>query len=119
MTSKTTRARSDAATRKSLAAKAEAPQPVARQPKHPDAKARLTPLDRPMSYVGRTLSRDGAKRAVAGRGTYTDDISLPRMLHAAFFRSPYAHARILRLDVSAAARAPGVVKVMTGAELAK
>ena len=84
MTSKTTRARSDAATRKSLAAKAEAPQPVARQPKHPDAMARLTPLDRPMSYVGRTLSRDGAKRAVAGRGTYTDDISLPRMLHAAF-----------------------------------
>ena len=84
-----------------------------------DAKARLTPLDRPNSYVGRTLSRIGARRAVAGRGTYTDDISLPRMVHAAFVRSPHAHARILRIDTGAAERAPGVVKVMTGAELAK
>ena len=84
-----------------------------------DAKARLTPLDRPNSYVGRSLSRVGARRAVAGRGTYTDDIALPRMLHAAFVRSPYAHARILRIDTAAAERAAGVVKVMTGAELAK
>ena len=84
-----------------------------------DAKARLTTLDRPNSYVGRTLSRLGANRAVAGRGTYTDDISLPRMLHAAFVRSPHAHAQILRIDTSAALRAPGVVKVMTGADVAK
>ncbi len=84
-----------------------------------DAKARLTPLDRPNSYVGRTLARAGARRAVAGRGTYTDDISLPRMVHAAFVRSPHAHAKILRMDTGAAARAPGVVKVMTGAEIAK
>ncbi len=84
-----------------------------------DSKARLTPLDRPNSYVGRTLSRDGARRAVAGRGTYTDDISLPRMVHAAFVRSPHAHARIVRMDTAAAAQAPGVVKVMTGRELAK
>ena len=61
----------------------------------------------------------GARRAVAGRGTYTDDMSLPRMLHAAFFRSPHAHARIARIETSAAERAPGVVKVMTGAEVAK
>ncbi len=60
-----------------------------------DAKARLTPLDRPNSYVGRTVTRTGARRAVAGRGTYTDDISLPRMVQAAFVRSPHAHARIL------------------------
>jgi carbon-monoxide dehydrogenase large subunit len=115
MAIKTKTSRLTAAAKKAPAPKAEA----ARQPKHPDAKARLTPLDRPMSYVGRTLSRDGAKRAVAGRGTYTDDITLPRMLHAAFFRSPHAHAKILRLDTEAAARAPGVVKVMTGAELVK
>src|SRR2546427_2594058 len=81
--------------------------------------ARLTPLDRPNSYVGRSLSRTGARRAVAGRATYTDDISLPRMLHAAFLRSPHAHARIMRIGTSAAARAPGVVKVMTGADVAK
>jgi carbon-monoxide dehydrogenase large subunit len=84
-----------------------------------DAKARLTPLDRPNSYVGRTLPRAGARRAVAGRATYTDDMSLPRMLHAAFVRSPHAHARILRIDTRAAREAPGVVRVMTGAEVAK
>jgi carbon-monoxide dehydrogenase large subunit len=84
-----------------------------------DSKARLTPLDRPNSYVGRTLARSGARRAVAGRATYTDDLTLPRMLHAAFVRSPYAHARIVRIASEAASRVPGVVKVMTGAELAK
>ncbi len=66
-------------------------------------KAHLTPLDRPNSYVGRSVSRLGARRAVAGRGTYTDDISLPRMVHAAFVRSPYAHAKIVHIDTSAAA----------------
>ncbi len=74
---------------------------------------------KPNSYVGRTLSRTGAKRAVAGRGRYTDDFSLPRMLHAAFVRSPFAHARILAIDTAEAKRQPGVALVMTGAELAK
>ncbi len=59
-------------------------------------------LDRPNSYVGRTLSRAGATRAVAGRGRYTDDITLPRMLHAAFVRSPHAHARIVSIDTAEA-----------------
>jgi carbon-monoxide dehydrogenase large subunit len=80
-------------------------------------KTTLTPLDRPNSYVGRTLSRTSAKRAVAGRGHYTDDVILPRMVHSAFVRSPYAHARIGSIDVAAAKRAPGVVLAMTGAEL--
>src|SRR5262245_48031660 len=57
--------------------------------------------------------------AVAGRGRYTDDVAVPRMLHAAFLRSPYAHARILGIEASAARRAQGVALVMTGAELAK
>src|SRR5215471_17268998 len=69
--------------------------------------------------IGKSVVRTRSRRLVAGRGTYTDDIVLPRMLHAAFLRSPHAHARLTRLDTSAAARAPGVVKVMTGAELAK
>lgn len=73
---------------------------------------------RPNSYVGRTVSREGAKRAVAGRGRYTDDVSLPRMLHAAFVRSPFAHAKILRIDAEEAKRHQGVALVMTGAELA-
>lgn len=82
-------------------------------------KSLLTPLDRQNSYVGRTLSRDGAKRAVAGRGRYTDDVQAARIVHAAFVRSPYAHARITGIDVAAAKAAPGVVLVMTGAELAE
>ena len=82
-------------------------------------KAQLTPFDRPNSYIGRTLSRSGARRAVAGRGKYTDDILLPRTVHAAFVRSPYAHAEIVRIDTAAAAAQPGVVLVMTGAELAE
>ena len=79
----------------------------------------LTPLDRPNSYVGRSLSRAGARRAVAGSGRYSDDVVLPRMLHAAFLRSPFAHARITSIDTAAAKAAPGVALVMTGAELAK
>ncbi|MDA0652082.1 MAG: xanthine dehydrogenase family protein molybdopterin-binding subunit [Proteobacteria bacterium] len=84
-----------------------------------NTKPTPTPFDRPNSYVGRTLSRSGAKRAVAGRGKYTDDITLPRMVHAAFVRSPYAHAKIINIDVSRAVAQPGIVKTMTGAELAK
>jgi carbon-monoxide dehydrogenase large subunit len=79
----------------------------------------LFSLSRPNSYVGRTLSRAGARRAVAGRGRYTDDMSLPRMLHAAFVRSPHAHARIVAIDTAAARSQPGVALVLTGAELAK
>src|SRR6185436_6941623 len=82
-------------------------------------KILTSPLTKPNSYIGRTLSRAGAKRAVAGRGRYTDDVTLPRMLHAAFLRSPFAHARILSIDTGEARRQPGVALVMTGAELAK
>ena len=79
----------------------------------------VTPFDGPNSYVGRILSRPGARRAVRGRGRYTDDISLPRTVHAAFVRSPYGHARIVSIDTGAAAAHPGVVRAMTGAELAE
>ncbi len=80
--------------------------------------ARDAPFPAHGSYVGRSLSRSGAKRAVAGRGRYTDDVVLPRMAHAAFVRSPYAHARILSIDAAEAMRQPGVALIMTGAELA-
>ena len=82
-------------------------------------KSLVSPFAKPNSYIGRTLSRAGARRAVAGRGRYTDDITLPRMLHAAFLRSPHAHAEILAIDMAEARRQPGVAMVMTGAELAK
>ena len=80
----------------------------------------LSAVDRPNSYIGRSVPRPNARRLVQGRGQFTDDIPSPaRTLHAAFLRSPYAHARITRLDVSAAKAAPGVVLVATGAELAR
>ena len=80
-------------------------------------KSYATPPDDPNSYIGKSISRDGAKRAVAGRSRYTDDITIPRMLHAAFVRSPYAHAKILAVNVDEAKRQPEVALVMTGAEI--
>ncbi|MDP6706320.1 MAG: xanthine dehydrogenase family protein molybdopterin-binding subunit [Alphaproteobacteria bacterium] len=68
--------------------------------------------------IGQSLPRAGAKRLVRGRGRYTDDMALPGMLHAAFHRSPHAHARIVAVDTAAASAAPGVFRVVTGAELA-
>ena len=71
-----------------------------------------------MAYIGRPMPRSGAQRLAQGRGAYVDDLVLPRMVHAVFFRSPHAHARILSIDTAAARSAPGVTAVMTGAELA-
>ncbi len=79
----------------------------------------IHPYERPNSYIGRTLPRARARRAVAGRARYADDITPPRTLHAAFVRSPYAHARILSVDTAAAKAADGVKLVMTGSELAE
>lgn len=75
--------------------------------------------DRPDHYIGKALPRAGAKRLLAGRGRYTDDIHLPRMLHVAFARCPFAHAAIGAIDTSAAKAMPGVHLVATGADLAK
>ena len=76
-------------------------------------------LDRPNSYIGRAVSRPSAMRLMNGRGRFVGDIVLPRMLHAAFVRSPYAHARIAAIDTTAAAAMPGVRLVATGADLAR
>lgn len=54
---------------------------------------------------------------LTGRGRFIGDLVLPRMVHVALLRSPHAHARIARLDARAAARAPGVVAVVTAADL--
>jgi carbon-monoxide dehydrogenase large subunit len=75
-------------------------------------------LGRPDSYIGRSVPRPNAKRLVAGRGRYVDDLTLPRMLHIAFVRSPYAHARIVSIDSREAATMPGVVRIVTATDLA-
>src|SRR6202000_2952369 len=68
-------------------------------------------------YTGASIRRSEDPRILTGKGRYVDDIKLPGMLHAAFVRSPLAHARVLSVDVSAARALPGVVAAFTGAEL--
>jgi len=79
----------------------------------------LTALDRPNSYIGRSVPRPNLARLTQGRGQYVSDVLLPRMAHVAFVRSPHAHARIKRIDTEAARKASGIVAVVTGPELAK
>lgn len=66
------------------------------------------------AFVGQSVVRREDARFLTGRGQYTDDINLPGQTHAYFLRSPYAHARITRLNTDAAAAAPGVVGILTG-----
>jgi carbon-monoxide dehydrogenase large subunit len=68
-------------------------------------------------YTGTSVKRAEDPRILTGAGRYVDDIKLPGMLHAAFVRSPLAHARVLSVDASAARALPGVVAVLTGADL--
>src|SRR2546422_6848442 len=84
-----------------------------------DVPPGLSALDRPNSYIGRSVPRPNLARLTQGRGQYVSDVSLPRMAHVAFVRSPHAHARIVRIDTGAAKRGAGVIAVVTGAELAK
>lgn len=79
----------------------------------------LSTQDLPASYIGRSVPRPNTRRLVQGRGRYVDDIRLPRLVHVAFLRSPYAHAVIRSIDVSAAERSNGVISVVAGAEMAK
>ncbi|MEM2095405.1 MAG: xanthine dehydrogenase family protein molybdopterin-binding subunit [Candidatus Caldarchaeum sp.] len=71
-----------------------------------------------VGWVGRPLKRYEDKRLISGKGTFTEDINLPGMVHAAILRSPYAHAYIKKIDTSKAESMPGVLKVITGREVA-
>jgi aerobic carbon-monoxide dehydrogenase large subunit len=84
-----------------------------------DLVSGLSALDRPNSYIGRSVPRPNLARLTQGRGQYVSDVTLPRMVHVAFLRSPHAHARIRSIDTAAAKKAPGVVAIVTGAELAQ
>src|SRR5437763_2042721 len=83
-----------------------------------DNPSALTALDRPNSYIGRSVPRPNLTRLTEGRGQYVSDVALPRMAHVAYLRSPHAHARLVSIDTAAAKQAPGVIAVVTGAELA-
>ena len=69
------------------------------------------------SIFGSGIRRREDPRLITGAATYTDDLSLPDMVHAAMLRSPHAHARITRIDTSRAKKAPGVVAVFAGTEI--
>jgi len=68
-------------------------------------------------YFGERIKRNEDPRLLTGQGLYVDDVDLPNMLHAAFLRSPYAHAMINRIDVSQALQREGVVAIYTASDL--
>jgi carbon-monoxide dehydrogenase large subunit len=68
-------------------------------------------------YFGASVPRREDARLLRGEGRYVDDVKLPGMLHAAFVRSPHAHARIRAVRADAARRLPGVARVFTFADL--
>ena len=78
-----------------------------------------TIFDKPRDYIGKSIPRSDAARLLRGQGRYVDDMQLPRMVHAVFLRSPYAHAKINSIDVSEATQATGVIAVYTGKDIAK
>jgi aerobic carbon-monoxide dehydrogenase large subunit len=69
--------------------------------------------------MGHSVRRKEDPRFIRGKGTYVDDLQLPGMLYLDIVRSPYAHARIKRIDTSRALAIPGVLAVITGEDLAK
>jgi xanthine dehydrogenase molybdenum-binding subunit len=69
------------------------------------------------TVVGKRKPRVDAVEKVTGRALYTADLHLPGMLYGAFLRSPYAHARIIRIDTSKAEKLPGVKAIITQASL--
>jgi aerobic carbon-monoxide dehydrogenase large subunit len=68
--------------------------------------------------LGKARLRKEDERLITGQTNWTDNITLPGMLHIAFLRSPYAHARIISVDVSAARNEPGVIAAYSGADFA-
>jgi carbon-monoxide dehydrogenase large subunit len=68
--------------------------------------------------IGKSVKRVEDKRFITGRGNYADDIVLPHQTYASFVRCPYAHAKIISVDTTAAKAMPGVVAIYTGADVA-
>src|SRR5215218_8863735 len=68
--------------------------------------------------LGAPIKRGEDPRLVTGAGSYLEDIAMQGMAYLVFARSPHAHARISRLDVSAARSSPGVIAVLSGEDVA-
>src|SRR5262245_6475338 len=82
-------------------------------------RAMATPTTTQSKLVGAEVKRKEDPRMITGTSTYVTDVALPGMLWAAFVRSPYAHAKIKKIDGRAALKVPGVRHVVTGEDLRK
>lgn len=78
----------------------------------------MTTLHETPAEVGKARVRKEDARLITGQTNWTDNIALPGLVHVAFVRSPYAHARITSVDLSAAREAPGVFAAYSGADFA-
>ncbi|GAG19274.1 unnamed protein product, partial [marine sediment metagenome] len=67
--------------------------------------------------IGKPITRNEDPRLLTGQALFVDDVELPGMLHAAFLRSEYAHARLKGIDLSAALERPGVVAAFTAEDM--
>ncbi len=74
--------------------------------------------DSAKGYIGQSAPRAGSKRLLQGRGTYIDDMRLPRLAHVVFVRSPHAHALIKSMDLSDVRKQPGVIGAYSGSDIA-
>jgi carbon-monoxide dehydrogenase large subunit len=69
-------------------------------------------------FIGKSVERKEDYRFLTGAGQYTDDVAMPGQTYAYFLRSPHAHAKIKKIDTAAAKKAPGVLDVITGKDVA-
>src|SRR5262245_52738488 len=87
------------------------------RPRRRDGRCPVTATaERPAAEIGKDRRRKEDQRLITGRTRWTDNITLPGMLHLAMVRSPFAHATISKVDTSAAKSAPNVVGVFSGAD---
>src|SRR3981081_3637850 len=70
-------------------------------------------------HIGQSVPWPNAQRLLQGRGSFIDDLRFPRLAHVAYFRSPYAHARIKKLDFSKALKSHGVIGIFDGRAVAE
>ena len=93
-------------------------------PALPVIPADITPADTSRevapsrAYIGASVTRPNARRHLEGRGVYVDDLTLPRLAHVVYMRSPLAHAMIGAIDAVQARNMPGVIAVVDGREIA-
>ena len=78
----------------------------------------MTTVEETPAEVGKARTRKEDARLITGQTNWTDNMTLPGLVHIAFVRSPYAHARITSVDLTAAREAPGVFAAYSGADFA-